>query len=231
MNTQNPSDWVAPIRGEYVTTDDVAPIGHNSGWGTPLVAQADTDRPKFEVKYAGQSEYEDPEAFRLRRNAEIEHWLAAKPVLENAKTNEADLRAKVTATLFPTPKKGTQRYDIGRGYKVKLVHSMTPSLGNKEAVDAEGKAVAIEAQVRALEDRIIDGAPARPEVEAFEGFGPVGEQILKRVIKWKPELSLTEYEKLDEAIPAEKAVRDAIAEILTLKPASPQLTFEEPKEK
>lgn len=223
------------MNGEGWGTPPIAEggIGHNSGsgdgWGTPAAVQVETDRPKFEVKYVGQSEYEDPEHFRLRRNAEIEHWLAAKPVLENAKTNEADLRAKVTATLFPTPKKGTQRYDIGGGYKVKLVHGMTATLGNKEAVDDEGKAIAIEAQVRALEDRIIDGTQATPDKEAFEGFGPVGEQVLKRVIKWKPELSLSEYEKLDEAIPAEKAVRDAIAEILTLKPASPQLTFEEPK--
>ena len=223
------------MNGEGWGTPPIAEggIGHNSGagdgWGTPAAVEVAAPVVKYEVKYAGQPETEDPEHFRLRRNAEIEHWLAAKPVLESAKQNEADLRAKVSATLFPTPKKGTQRYALGNGFNVKLVYGLTYTLGNKEAVDDEGKKIATEDQVRALEDRIIEGTQATPEREAMPGFGEVGEQILKRVIKWKPELSATEYEKLSADIPAEKAVRDAIAEILTIKPASPQLTFEEPK--
>lgn len=210
----NGDSWGAPPPAE-------GGIGHNSGdaWGVPAEAEAAAPVVKYEVKYKGQPDTEEPETWRLRRNAEIEHWLAAKPVLENAKTNEMDLRTKVLATLFPSPKKGTQRYELGGGFQVKLVYGLTYTLGNKEAVDAEEKPIAIERQVRDLEDKVI------------AEHGDAGEQILKRLIKWKPELSGAEYEKLDEDVPLELAVRNAIAEILTVKPASPQLTFEEPKAK
>lgn len=199
----NSEGWPEPAAG----------IGHNSGEVeiAPVV--------KYEVKYPGQPETEEPEAFRLRRNAEIEHWLNSKPALENAKQIEMDWRNKVSATLFPNPVKGTQRYDLGGGFKVKLVHGLTYSLGNKEAVDDEGKKIAVRTQVEDLEQRIIDK------------FGDVGDQLIKRLISWKPELSGSEYEKLDPDNVVELEVRNMIDEVLTIKPASPQLAFEEPKAK
>lgn len=197
-----------------------APIGHNSGegqsWPTQQV-EAAAPAVKYEVKYPGQPDTEDPEAFRLRRNAELQHWLDSKPILESAKANEMDLRNKITATLFPAPKKGTQRYDIGGGYKVKLVHGLTYTLGDKDKVNDEGAKVPIRRQIEDLESAII------------EKYGETGEQLIKRLISWKPDLSGSEYEKLDADNPVELDVRNMIAEVLTVKPASPQLTFEEPK--
>lgn len=202
-----------------------APIGHNSGdaGGWPVTqteAAAAAPVQKFEVKYPGQPDTEDPEHFRLRRNAEVQHWLDAKPILESAKQNEMDLRTKVTTTLFPSPKKGTQRYDIGGGYKVKLVHGWTYTLGNKDMVDpATETKIPIRKQIEDLEAAIIDT------------HGEAGLQLVKRLISWKPELSGSEYEKLDLDNPLEKEVKEMIDAVLTVKPASPQLTFEEPKEK
>jgi hypothetical protein len=200
-----------------------APIGHNSGeaegWPvTQTEAEAAAPVQKFEVIYPGQPDTEDPEHFRLRRNAEIEHWLNAKPILESAKQNEMDLRTKVTATLFPAPKKGTQRYDIGGGYKVKLVHGLTYTLGDKDKLNDEGAKVPIRKQIEDLEAAII------------EKHGEAGLQLVKRLISWTPTLSGSEYEKLDADSAIELDVRTMISEVLTVKPASPQLTFEEPKE-
>lgn len=200
-----------------------APIGHNSGdaGGWPVQqteAAAEAPKQTFEVKYISQPETEDPEAFRLRRNAELQHWLDSKPILESAKTNEMDLRNKVTATLFPAPKKGTQRYDIGGGYKVKLVHGLTYTLGDKDKQNDEGAKVPIRKQIEDLEAAII------------EKHGEAGLQLVKRLISWTPTLSGSEYEKLDADSTIELDVRNMISEVLTVKPASPQLTFEEPKE-
>jgi len=199
--------------------DIPAGIGHNSGWGAPPEAEAAAPVVKYEVKYPGQPETEEPEAFRLRRNAEIQHWLAAKPILETAKSNEMDLRNKVTITLFPSPKKGTQRYDIGGGYNVKLIHGITYTLGDKDATREDGSKKPIREQIEELEKKII------AEV------GEVGRIYVDRLIKWKPELSATDYEKLDPKDPVESVVAVMISEFVTTKPASPQLTFEEPKEK
>lgn len=199
-----------------------APIGHNSGdaGGWPVTqteAEAAAPVQKFEVKYPGQPDTEDPEHFRLRRNAEVQHWLDAKPILENAKTYEMYLRNKVTTTLFPAPKKGTQRYDIGGGYKVKLVHGLTYTLGDKDKLNDEGAKVPIRKQIEDLEAAIIDT------------HGEAGLQLVKRLISWKPELSGSEYEKLDPDNSLEAEVKEMIDAVLTIKPASPQLTFEEPK--
>lgn len=195
-----------------------APIGHNSGEAWPdAVAQA-PELPKFEVKYPGQPDTEEPEAFRARRNAEIQTWLNAKPALDVAKQYEMDCRTKVTSTLFPVPKKGTQRYDIGGGYQVKLQHVLTYTLGDKDKTREDGSKFPIEEQITALEEAITEKYPVE---------GPL---LLKRLIKWKPEISGSEYEKLDPKIEAEAAVQVMISEHLTIKPGSPQLTFEEPKE-
>lgn len=194
-----------------------ASIGHNSGEAWPQAEAQAPELPKFEVKYPGQPDTEEPEAYRARRNAEIQTWLSAKPALETAKQYEMDCRNKVTTTLFPTPKKGTQRYELGGGYKVKLQHTLTYSLGDKEKTTDDGLPYSIEQQVLDLEAAITEKYPVE---------GPL---LLKRLIKWKPEISGSEYEKLDKSNEIEAAVQTMISEHLTVKPGSPQLAFEEPK--
>lgn len=175
------------------------------------------NNPPLEIAVeVGTAPIETPEAFVERRDKEIQTWLDAKPVLEQAKSAEAEARATVTKTLFPEPKKGTQRYNLNSGYKVKLVYGLTYTLGDKDKVDDEGKKVSIESQVRAIEEKICD-------------LGAEAELLCERLIRWKPELSASEYEKLDSDNATQLAIRNLIDGILTVKPASPQLTFEEPK--
>lgn len=185
---------------------------NNDGW--PSMGH---NNPPAEVAVeTTEAPIETPEAFVARRDAEIQNWLNAKPVLEQAKSAEAEARAVVTKTLFPNPTKGTQRYNLNGGYKIKLVYGLTYTLGDKDKVDDEGKKISIESQVRAIEEKIM-------------AIGPEARILLERLIKWKPELSGSEYEKLDSDDETQVAIRNLIDEVLTVKPASPQLTFEEPK--
>lgn len=195
-----------------------APIGHNQPPADEVTVVVEPSTlPKFEVKYESQPETEEPEAFRLRRNAEIQFWQTAKQNFESAQQQERDHRAKVTATLFPKPKKGTQRYELGGGYKVKLVYGLTYTLGDKEKLTDEGLPYPIKKQIEDLEEAIIAKYPVE---------GPI---ILDNLITWTPNLSGSQYEKLDQTDPVKADIAAMISEYLTIKPSSPQLTFEEPK--
>jgi hypothetical protein len=191
----------------------MAGIGHNSG--EPEVEI--TPSVKFPILHKSQPETEEAEAFRLRRNAEIQHWQQAKFTAVNAVTNERDFRAKVTATLFPTPVKGTQRYDLGGGYKIKLVHGLTYTLGDKDAVDDEGIKVPIHKQIEDLETVVA-------------ALGDAHRVLFEQLVTWEPKISGSLFEKLDKENPIHVTVRDMISEHLTIKPGSPTLDFEEPKE-
>lgn len=192
----------------------------NSGWPSAATTEATVETQTFPVLYPGQPATEEPEAYRIRRNAEIQRWLESKHTFVNAQTEERDWRAKVSTTLFPTPSKGTQRYDLGGGYKVKLVYALSYSIGNKDQVDDEGVKVSIRNQVQKLEDEI--AALGEAHTVRFEA-----------VVSWKPEVSGSNYEKLataaKEGDAVALAVRERIDKLLTIKPGSPQLEFEEPR--
>ncbi len=153
------------------------------------------------------------------KNNLIKSWLNIKGQLDSVKTTEADVRVVVAEALFPTPKKGTQRYISPEGFgAIKLVHGWTFTLGDKDAVDpSTGTKVPIKDQVDAV-------------LVQIEAMSERAKLLADRLVKWKPELSVTEYELLasledDEAI----AIKTLIDGILTVKPAAPQLTFEPPK--
>lgn len=198
-----------------------APIGHNSGegWGQPTEVQvAAANQPTYEVIHEAQPPTEPPEEFRLRRNAELQQWLEQRETYIQHQTLERDYRARITATLFPIPKKGTQRYDMGGGYKVKLVQTITYSLGDKDKTDDNGDKITIEKQVQAVEAAII------------EKHGELGAQILKRLVNWAPTLSGTHWEKIDKDNPIEADIKEMLRPLVTTKHGSPQLEFETPKE-
>jgi len=187
---------------------------NNEGW--PAMGH---NNPPVEVAVESTAApIESPEEFVLRRDKEIQAWLDGKASLDNAKSFEAEARAKVTKTLFPSPRKGTQRYALNGGYNVKLVHGLTYTLGDKDKIDDEGKKVGVDVQVRELEEKLC-------------AMGAEAELLCERLIKWKPEISASEYEKLDSNDDLQKQMLDLIDPLLTIKPASPQLAFEEPKGK
>lgn len=156
-----------------------------------------------------------------QKDERIQRWLTAKDDLERVKSIELEYRSDVTSALFPTPKKGTQRYISPKGYgAIKLVFGWNYSLGDKEKVDGStGLKVPIADQVEAVLDQI-------------EALGERGALIAGRLVRWKPELVPTEYEALaasqDGTDIEAKTLIDAI---LTVSPSTPQLSFEPPKAK
>ncbi len=177
------------------------------GWASPQTDAAVETTP---------APVEDEAAFLARRNAEIQSWLNNKEAATNAADLERQCRDRVTATLFPTPKKGTQRYALSGGYAVKLVYTIGYTLGDKDKADDAGMKIPIRKQVEAV-------------LEQVAKLGNEGPLLADRLVKWKPELDVKEYEALEGDNPTHVEAKKLIDSILTTKPGAPQLAWEEPK--
>jgi hypothetical protein len=130
-------------------------------------------------------------------------WNAATAALETAKEIEKELRKKVAETFFKAmldnpQAKGTFNHNLGNGYKIKSVFTLKHTLNN--------------------ENNYVDQA-----LEYIEKMSPEGKIIAEKLVKWKPELSGTEYENL---APQYKAVIDTI---LITKSFMQSIEFVEPK--
>lgn len=182
-----------------------------SGWSQP------TPQVAAEVEVAAEPERQ---LTVEEKNAKIRLWLDFKVKAEAAVEAERNIRADVTKALFPTPKKGTQRYVSPEGFgSIKLVHGWTYTLGDREKIGEDGLKVPIKDQV----DNVLT---------AIEGLGERGVVLADRLVKWKPELVVSEYEALAMSNdPVDAQAKAFIDAILTVKEASPQLAFEPPKAK
>lgn len=143
------------------------------------------------------------------RDAVILDWRAKAEALETAKAQELVARGEV-AKLFPEPKEGTNTIDLGNGYKLKYVHSFNFNLSNSDQPKPES----------GMEPLATDKA-----LDLIEKMGNEGSFIAERLVKWSPELSITEYRKLLPDSPIKKAIDKA----LKISPAAPKITLETPK--
>lgn len=136
------------------------------------------------------------------RDAKILQWQEAVKALAVAKEAEAALRNEVIAANFASHKEeeGTENIELGNGYKLKAVFKLSYTLDNKE----EG----------------VDKALTK-----LEKMGAEGQFVAERLVRWKPELSVSEYKKLAEKY------KKIIDEVLTTKPGLPSLELIEPKSK
>jgi len=167
--------------------------------------------------------------FIARRDAAISKWLGAKETLDSAKPIELDARNEVTTILFPEPKKGTQRYALNGGYSIKLVHGTNYTLGDKDKIEGEGE----EARKIPIADQVFSKLSQIREFLVSNGHKTADEAdaFLNQMVQWKPELHEKTYLALDPTNNVDATVKSMLDEILTTKPATPQLTFEMPKEK
>lgn len=130
-------------------------------------------------------------------------WDHAKKALDAAKALEASLRQEVLKDFYDFGgesdlREGTENLELGNGYKLKATFKLSRKLENKNGETSKALfAIA----------------------ENFEG----GKLYAERLVKWSPELSVSEYKKL----PAE--IRAVIDECLTSKAATPSLEIVEPK--
>ena len=138
------------------------------------------------------------------RDAKILAWEAAVKALAAAKDAEAALRKEVLAEAFAFDpealREGTENFELGNGYKLKAVFKISRNLNNEnEAVDKV--------------------------LSKIEKTGPEGAFIAERLVKWKPELSVSEYKKLPEKF------KKLFDEVVTSKEAMPALELVAPKSK
>ena len=138
------------------------------------------------------------------RDAKILAWEESVKALAAAKDAEAALRKEVLAEAFAFDpealREGTEDFELGNGYKLKAVFKISRNLNNEnEAVDKV--------------------------LSKIEKTGPEGAFIAERLVKWKPELSVSEYKKLPEKF------KKLFDEVVTSKEAMPSLELVAPKSK
>lgn len=138
------------------------------------------------------------------RDAKILAWEESVKTLAAAKEAEAALRREVLAETFQFDpealREGTENFELGNGYKLKAVFKISRNLNNEN--DAVDKALS-----------------------KIEKAGAEGQFIAERLVKWKPELSVSEYKKLPEKF------KKMIDEVVTSKEATPSLELVAPKSK
>lgn len=138
------------------------------------------------------------------RDAKILGWQDSVKALAAAKEAEATLRKEVLADCYgfnsEALREGTENIELGNGYKLKAVFKISYTLNNAE--DGVDKALS-----------------------KLEKAGPEGAFIAERLVRWKPELSVSEYKKLDAKY------KKFIDEVLVTKEATPSLELVAPKSK
>lgn len=138
----------------------------------------------------------------------IREWLAAKTAAASAKELEMDKRKAVVAAFFPEgADEGTNNIDIGGGYGLKYVRKYNYKLG--PTVDEV--------------DDLLD---------SIRALGNEGTFIADRLVKWTPEMSLSEYRALSAAETSSdltKKIKGLVDKALTITDASPELETIEPK--
>ena len=138
------------------------------------------------------------------RDAKILAWEESVKALAAAKEAEAALRREALAEAFQFDpealREGTENFELGNGYKLKAVFKISRNLNN------ENDAV----------DKVLS---------KIEKAGAEGQFIAERLVKWKPELSVSEYKKLPEKF------KKLFDEVVTSKEAMPSLELVAPKSK
>lgn len=133
----------------------------------------------------------------VERDTAIQTWKDAQAQLAFWKDAELMARNAAIEQTFTEPvDAGTMNYDLGKGYKLKAVFRENYKL---EKGDALEKALA-----------------------KIEAMGERGLLITERVIRWKPELSKTEYDLMPDEM---RAILDTV---LTVEPGTPSLELVEP---
>ena len=139
---------------------------------------------------------------------ELAQWYKLRETLAQVKQAEALLRARIYRHYFKDPKEGTNTHDIGDGtgavLKASRVIDRKVDIG---ALDALRKT-----QNEQWGEQKVPGSV--PEVPLLK---------LDELVKWKPEVSISEYRKLTDN------ERRYFEQCLIIKDGSPQLEIVIPK--
>lgn len=135
----------------------------------------------------------------------INEWAILKKESAALVEREKELRKKC-CDLFEDKSKGTKNLELINGYKLKAVfkHNITLKSQNEE----------------------IDTVTAVSNIlDKIEATGEAGRLIAERLVKWKPELSVTEYNQLSDSL------KQLVDTVIVTTEATPTLELVEPKNK
>lgn len=170
-------------------------------WGSNTVTTP-TAGPTFNVTNNDLT----PEQWRTKRDELLQQWIEKKKTLESAKAEEMELRKQIVSFVADPDKiEGTENIELGNGYKLKAVKKVTYNFNVPEGVDK-----------RDFVDDVLD---------KLEKVGPEGKFLADRLVKWNPELSVSEYKELPENF------KKIVDEVIVTKEGSPTLELVEPKAK
>lgn len=137
---------------------------------------------------------------------DIVAWQEAAALAARAKARELELRNAVFGQAFPNAIVGTNNFDLGRGYVLKGVRKLNYTLSSAN-----------------------DSAATQEALDAIEKLGNEGSFLVDRLVKWKPELSVSEYKKLDpEHNSTHRKIKELIDNALTITDATPTLEVANP---
>lgn len=137
-----------------------------------------------------------PEAYKAKRDEILKQWEDTKVTLETAKAAEMELRKTVMEFCFdPEKTTGTETIELANGYKLKCVKKINYNVDQEMVNEA---------------------------LDKIENLDSEGKFIVERVIKWKADLSLTEYKGLPDRY---KAIIDTA---ITTSEGAPTLTIVAP---
>jgi hypothetical protein len=149
-------------------------------------------------------EYTDAE-FIQERDRLLMIWQDAQVKLAAAKEIEMEARKIAVDFCFDQNKeKGTENIELGNGYKAKAVKKLNFGFIKTE----EGK---------------VNKFAIEKALQKIEKDGEAGELIAERLVKWTPDLSMTEYNLLTEKH------KKIIDEVIVVTPGSPTLEIVPPK--
>ncbi len=167
---------------------------------TPNIIQV-TNPETGEVRNFSEAEY------IAERDRLLVDWQAKKAALEVAKEDELTARKLAVMFMHDPAKSGTtENVELGGGYKA----TMKVPVRYGFIQNAEGKT---------------DKARIEKALSKIEKDGEAGELIAERLVKWTPELSLTEYKQLSDKY------RKIIDDVIITSEGTPTLEIKEPKAK
>jgi len=167
---------------------------------TPQTIQV-TNPETGEVRNFSEAEY------IAERDRLLMEWQRLQGVLAAAKEDEMRARKLAVAFMHDPSKTGTtENVDLGNGWKAKMKVPVRYGF----VVNAEGRT---------------DKKRIEQALGWIESTGADGELIADRLVKWTPELSLTEYKQLPDHL------RKAIDDVIVTTEGSPTLEIVEPKSK
>lgn len=181
-------------------------------WGTPAPQAFDWNATIAEPAYnpdtyLSNNAHPQHAAWLAERDARLKAWDDAKDVLARAKETEMETRKAAQAFAFGSiAKEGMNNQPLANGFTLKFGKKLNYNLtASNDAIDAA-------------------------EDKAGE-IGNRGTFLFERIVVWKPEFSKSEYNKLDESDPTDKAVKALVDGLLTISEATGSLEIKEPKAK